>query len=220
MVLNFPGQLQSIFKPSFDLGLGFGGTIEPKDTQAGQGAAVDTDEEGQDVISVVGGGTTSSRHEYNIIGNKDVEFGTSPTDQNYQIFTVGAVGADEDHNIDSIRVNIKKVGTPGTLYANIYAESAGEPTGAILMSGPIVQASVPAGPSWVEINMASAYTLTAATTYALVWSVPAGGDGSNNYVLQENEVDVYPGGAIGYGEPGSWTTATGDYGFEVWGTPV
>lgn len=140
-----------------------------------------------------------------------------------QTFTVGNVGANEEHTIGSVKILIYRVATPGTVNVYIYATSGGEPIGSVLSSGSFDgdTLTTDSGGEWKEVTM-SAYNLQANTQYAIIITAPDG-DASNTARWRgDSSSPTYAGGNYLFRYVGdSWSADTGwDMMFEIWGEVV
>ena len=140
-----------------------------------------------------------------------------------QTFTVGNTGANENHNITSVKLLLYRVESPGTVTVGIRAvDDDGKPTGSDLTSGTTNGNTLPTGSpyEWREITLTS-YTLQASTKYAIVFRVP-NGDSSNSCVWRRDASSpTYTGGSKCYSlnSGSTWTTDTfNDFMFEEYGT--
>ena len=114
-----------------------------------------------------------------------------------QTFTVGNTGANEDHNITSVKLKMSRTGSPGTITVSIRAVDVnGKPTGADLTSGTTDgdTLTTDAAGEWREITLTS-YGLSASTKYAIVVRI-SGGDISNNISWRiDGSTPTYGGGS-------------------------
>ena len=86
-----------------------------------------------------------------------------------QTFTIGNTGANENHNITSVKLKLFRQGSPGMLTVHIRATSGGKPTGSDLTSGTTdgnTLTTAYAG-EWREIAL-TPYELSANTQYAQI----------------------------------------------------
>lgn len=156
---------------------------------------------------------------YNV--NDNSTYGIWGNNWQAQTFTIGTVGANESHNITSVKLKMYREGNPGILTVGIRAvDGAGKPTGADLTSGTINANAftlVPPG-LWYEITL-TPYLLLASTKYAIVCRI-SGGD-ADNEVRWRTDVGaaVYLGGqACSSVDAGvNWSTSTEDNMFEEYG---
>lgn len=136
-----------------------------------------------------------------------------------QAFTIGTVGTNEAFTITSVKLQLYRLGNPGTLTVSIRAVDGEFPTGSDLSTGTIDGNSFVTSGSGdlYEIDM-SAYELQASTKYALVLRATSGD--TSNYVrwLQLNP-GTYSGGRHSYSvnSGSSWTSDNADQIFEIWG---
>jgi len=135
-----------------------------------------------------------------------------------QSFTTGATVL---HTVSQVRVEIFRVGLPGTLYAEIYGTSADHPTGLPMGEGSIDgdALTTDADGLWYTIELDEEIALDTSELYCLVLSVPTGTAAA--YVGWN--VDTANGYADGAEESSTdsgvvWsTTAANDMMFEIWG---
>jgi hypothetical protein len=172
-----------------------------------------------DVVTLV-----PSLHERYII-HDDIQFSMWTTRWCAQTFTVGSVGANENHTITSVKLKMYKLGTLGTVTVSIRGvDGTGKPTGGDLSTGTMNGDTLPIGPpgAWQEITM-TPYVLQSNTQYAIVIRL-AGGDLSNILYERRDETGAAYGGGIAYYSSTGGTTwdtfPDSDCMFEVWGTPI
>jgi len=140
-----------------------------------------------------------------------------------QTFTVGTVGANENHKITSVKLLIRRYNLPGTLTVGIRAtDGSGYPTGSDLTSGSIDGNSLPTTATWTEITVTE-YTLNAGIKYAIVARAPSGS--SVDYVIWslDKSSPTYTGGSAftSSNSGSSWTEdTTKDLMFEEYGTAL
>ena len=110
------------------------------------------------------------------------------------VFTVGAVGPNEDFVIDSISVKLKRQGTPGEVYLNIYKSGVkGKPYGESLSSGSI-QGNDLSNLDFKEINIeVENIILNKDKKYVFLLSI-TGGDEDNMVWARVFNDNLYPGG--------------------------
>jgi hypothetical protein len=117
------------------------------------------------------------------------------------------------HRIDYVYIYALRVGTPGNIKIDIYATSAGKPTGSVLAtSGNVSANGFDTSFSWQKISLISGYNLSALTMYAIVVSKIV--TDADNYVRwgDDGTSPTYSGGTYVYSiDTGStWTISTGD----------
>ena len=142
-----------------------------------------------------------------------------------QTFTVGTVGANEDHDITSVKLLLYRSGSPGTVTVSIRAtDRDGKPTGSDLTNGETDGDTLPTGSpyEWREITLKSCQ-LRAKTKYAIVVRAPHGDVINCIYWRGDRTSPTYTGGSAGTSsDSGStWTMdTTTDYLFEEYGIPA
>lgn len=111
-----------------------------------------------------------------------------------------------------IELYMLKAGTPGDLTVELYADSAGNPTGSALASQVVSASNVSAtSPNWIAVNFDTPYSVTSGTKYHIVVK-GASLSTSNFYMWFIKSGDPYAtdGDAGTSTDAGSnWTTATG-----------
>jgi hypothetical protein len=129
-------------------------------------------------------------------------------------------------NLNAVRVYLVTVGTPTDgVVVNIYATSAGLPTGNSLGTSSSVAASaLSATASAQTFTFASPIALSAGAVYAFVLSRTGAGDDTSYYRATSSvSTSVYAGGNIIFFSPGSgnWSSSpTQDLGFSLLGDPA
>lgn len=89
-----------------------------------------------------------------------------------QTFTVGNTGDNKNHHITSVKLRMKRTGSPGMFIVSIRAvDGAGLPTGPDLTSTLYDGDTLPLVIQWIEITL-PAYRLKKNTQYALVVAGP------------------------------------------------
>lgn len=136
-----------------------------------------------------------------------------------QSFTVGSTS----HTVTSIRVYIKRTGSPGTITISLrHGTEALLPTGADLLSGTIDGDAISTDYVWYTIEATEDVTLEAGQVYAIVmravsgdtdndvqWASDTGGSLANAVASSSTDGGV------------TWASATpADYLFEIWGEPA
>ena len=122
------------------------------------------------------------------------------------VFEVGAVGPDENFNITSLEFQLKRQGSPGTIYVEILKSGIkGTPYGEVLSSGSINGNYLSETDfEWKEIDMTS-YILNAGEKYVFLLYV-IGGDVLNAAQTRIYNRNLYFGGsAVTFTEAG-WDT--------------
>jgi len=118
----------------------------------------------------------------------------------------------------------------GTISVELYAASAGEPTGSALATGSIDNADVPenggAGPDWVTCTLSSSYNLSASTQYVIVLHGASLTAADSVYWSQDDDglgASDFAGGDAGWSinSGSSWSVdTTADYLFKAWGDTI
>lgn len=138
-----------------------------------------------------------------------------------QTFTTGAT---VPHTVTQVRVRLFRVGSPGTLTAQIHRTSAGVPTGQHIGEGDIDADTFTTGTAgaWYTVTLDEETALESSTMYAVVLGARDGGaadyvswryDNANGYA-SGTEVTSTDGGI-------TWSTVgANDMMFEVWGNPA
>ena len=136
-----------------------------------------------------------------------------------QQFTTGAVS----HTITSVRVNLKRVGSPGDVILSLYyADAAHKPTGNAIVSDTLDGDVFAEVSTWYEFTLTET-RLEADQEFAIVIRATTGN--ATDYVEWRWDAGGGLADAVaGLSEDGgiSWTVDVGgaDYLFEVWGNPV
>ncbi len=139
----------------------------------------------------------------------------------YQTFTIGAVGANETFNLNSIKFLINIDSGVERLYCKLYPTIAGgqpNTSGGYLIQGSgNVSAASTADYEWWAVDFGG-YELQAGTTYAMTWSASGTGD-KYVYLRYDSTSASYSGGSEWtYSAIGGWTQDTDDdYLFELQG---
>ncbi len=124
------------------------------------------------------------------------------------------------HKIQSVKLEIYRVSTPGNCTVSIRNTSAGEPLGIRgteeLLSKTFNADDLSTSPTWVEITFPSGLRLNVGTMYAIVlFSVAS----STRWRVDETS-PTYTRGAGWWFFAGSWIAQTMDFMFEEWGVPL
>ena len=156
-------------------------------------------------------------YEYYNTGDDD-DLGIGDTLWYAQTFTVGTVGPNIAHNIESIKLKLYRVGNPGDITVSIRATLLGEPNGIDLSIGTTDGNTLDVDPAgeWREIAM-SAYELQPGFQYAIV--IRSGADTH----WRREVVATYAGGSVwrSLNSGVAWTEfAAQDGMFEEWGSAV
>ena len=128
-----------------------------------------------------------------------------------QKFTAG-----EDANIFSVKINIKKEGTPNDLVIALYTKHAVSNMPDTLITSEEVSASlITTDYSWIEIEFSALPTQVNGTEYFIViYQKTNGGDSSNSYWWKGNSTSS---GAVWSTNAGSsWGALGGGFDFETW----
>ena len=163
------------------------------------------------VASSASAGTLDQQQTDFSVGSGTVDSGETPA----QTFTAGLSGG-----IDQVDLHLESHGPTTPLTVEIRNTSAGDPGGTVLAGQSVPASSVPAAPSWVTFNFATAAPVTAGTQYAIVAS------SSPVSISQHYDWgyggDSYAGGRFTYASPpsGPWTPgSTADLAFKTYVTP-
>jgi hypothetical protein len=129
------------------------------------------------------------------------------------------------HTITSVKLELFRTGSPGTVTVSIKATSSDKPSGADLCSGTTNGNTLPTGSpyEWREITLGSGYDLSASTMYAVVVRISGGSSGNCIKWRADKTSPTYTGGtAVDSRNSGSsWSIRTGkDFMFEDWGDPI
>ena len=110
------------------------------------------------------------------------------------VFEVGAVGPDENFNITSLEVQLRREGSPGTIYAEVRKSGTkGKPYGEVLSSGSINGNHLDEIDfEWKKIDM-TPYTLNVGERYVFFLSITGGDEDNMAWVRVFND-NLYPGG--------------------------
>jgi len=127
---------------------------------------------------------------------------------------------DSSFNTTSIKIKIKRTGTPGAITVSIRAiDGNSKPTGSDLTSGTLDYTDLidDGDTEWMVLPLTD-YTLSASTTYALVIRA-SGGDNSNKFEARIKTAGTYSGGnnLISSDSGGTWTTGSSDILFDLYG---
>ncbi len=126
------------------------------------------------------------------------------------------------HSVTSIRLNLKRVGSPGTMIVSLRNASAGLPTGIDLAYGYLNGSAISTAYTWYEITLNTEYALSASTQYAVVIGAPNGT--VTDYISWYNDSGGGLANAVGSSSTnGGITWVDGspkDYLFEIWGNTV
>lgn len=116
--------------------------------------------------------------------------------------------------LTSVSFYYYKTGTPPSdIKISLQADSAGSPSGTDLATGTLdrtlVTGTTVGGANQVTVNM-SAYTLTNATTYWLVWERSDGSTSTTNWIAitRNAATNDYANGTSKHYNAGAWTTAS------------
>jgi hypothetical protein len=145
----------------------------------------------------------------------------------YQTFTTNTT--DISHSITSVKLKLKRVGTPGNVVASIRHTSNSTtsqtcwtyPTGEDIISATLDGDTFDLAYTWYEFIPDIETCLSANTTYAIVVKADSG-DSSNYVMWQADFGGGYTGGNAGYSiDSGvAWVTnCPTDMLFEIWGNP-
>ena len=129
-----------------------------------------------------------------------------------QSFTIGSAA-----NIDKVTATLRRMGTdPGDLRVEIQTDSLGNPSGTLAhanATATIASTTIStSGYNSTEFAFAAAAPLSAGTTYWLVWDMPNGDPGSDQFVMfyGNSYSDQYPDG-----NAAQWITAWADVNYDL-----
>jgi hypothetical protein len=115
--------------------------------------------------------------------------------------------------VGGMRIKIKNLSCPSDITARIETDNAGAPSGTLAdakATGTIPMASIPSADyGWVTLNFAESFTLTAATLYWLVLSVPDQANNLRYLWLVDGSSPGYTDGAMSSYYSGSWHAVAG-----------
>jgi hypothetical protein len=110
-----------------------------------------------------------------------------------QSFIAGFTGG-----LGRIKLNVYKIGNPGSITVEIRPDSGGSPHASTVLATQTYTGSVLSDQfGWISINFASAASLTSTSTYWIVISA-AGVDSSNMYMIRSRAGNVYANGTMKY----------------------
>ncbi|MFA6969588.1 MAG: choice-of-anchor R domain-containing protein, partial [Candidatus Paceibacterota bacterium] len=122
-----------------------------------------------------------------------------------------------DASLTGIKLNLKKVGSPGDLTVKVVTDHEGDPSRTVLASGTIPASLVTTSAyGFVDVTLASTPTLSANHTYWIIAIAPVS---TNNYfVWGRDSAGGYTQGAARYSsnwnsEHSNWNHVTGDLNF-------
>jgi len=111
-----------------------------------------------------------------------------------QTFTAGITG-----NLSQVDLELSRTGSPGDLIVQIQTVSGGVPSGTILASTTVAEASVIESDvsfDWISVPLSAPVGVTAGTQYAIVLTAPAAPPCCDGYKWAALFQDVYPGGTL------------------------
>jgi Tfp pilus assembly protein PilX len=111
-----------------------------------------------------------------------------------------------DALMNSIKLYIKKVSTPGNLTVRIVTDNAGSPGSTTLLTGTLSASLVSTSFGWVTVTMPSTPILDANRTYWLV--IDGASNSSRYYIIGANSTYGNGQGKIGRQSAGSWSNTT------------
>ncbi len=127
------------------------------------------------------------------------------------------------YTITSVKLNMYKIGSPGTLTVYIKAtDGAGKPTSSVLASGTYNANTITDGhpPEWIEISLGAGVLLTSGIKYALYYKLSNPDVNNSTRHTADETSPTYTGGSFISSTDGgsSWTvSASVDLLFETWG---
>lgn len=152
--------------------------------------------------------------------------GDDGTDRVYsQYWQAQTFTPSEGHRITSVKLKLRRIGSPGILFARIRAtDENGHPTGDDLCSGSIDSAIISStAAAWYEITLGAGAELSPDVKYAIVCNTSGGS--YNDYIEWscDNSSPTYEKGwgVVSENFGSTWADRlTRDYMFEEWGEPV
>jgi hypothetical protein len=157
---------------------------------------------------------------YNTNDDVSIGYATSGT-WIAQTFTVGAVGTNENHTINMVKLKLNTNGAnPGTINVLIQGvDGSNKPDGNTLASGSADASGVGVSPgSWLSVLLGAGTTLSVSTQYAIV-TYQTGGTANHLMWRQDNAGATYAGGMRNYSTDSGSTWAqdsSRDMMFEEW----
>lgn len=124
------------------------------------------------------------------------------------------------YDLEFMKIKMRRTGSPGTMTFEVYATSAGKPTGSVLATGTVNANLITTDTAgeWVTLAFTTPYTVADATMYAFVYKYSA--CDASNFIEHHTDTDNgYAGGTYVYSTNGgsSWVAYGGaDQGFEAW----
>jgi hypothetical protein len=126
-----------------------------------------------------------------------------------QTFTTSAT---TQYSVTSVRLEMLRVLTPGTVTVSVRRASGGVPTGVDLTSGTINGDSLSTSPQWYDIQMTTETSLELNSSYAIVVSA-ASGDAANYVCWRYASAGGYAGGNGATSTDGgiTWSTSPAEF---------
>jgi hypothetical protein len=126
-----------------------------------------------------------------------------------------------EYSVTSVRLELLRVGSPGTVTVAIRHAAGNVPTGTNLTSGMINGNLLGTSAAWYDIVMSTEETLELDSSYAIMVSASSG-DAANYVCWRKVNAGGYAGGtgSTSANSGVSWTAQTWDQMFELWGNPA
>lgn len=143
------------------------------------------------------------------------------TNDEAQTFTAGIIG-----NLSQVDLELSRTGSPGDLVVQIRTVSGGVPSGTILASMTVAEASVTLSDvsfDWISVPLSAPVAVTAGTQYAIVLTAPAAPPCCDGYKWAASFQDPYPGGTLAQlsGSGAAWQSIPSvDFAFKTYVTPL
>ena len=165
--------------------------------------------------AIVALGTVASADQAWEVNNQNFQFGHTATVRDVAQSFKPAV----NNTLNTVAVNIKKVGTPGDLTVMLLSDSAGSPSRTVLASANIDSSSVTDVYGWIGASFTNPPTLVSGTSYWLALSTSS--SSGSNYYYWASDSNNGDGNGVGKysnnwntGSP-TWTIITGDLNYRT-----
>ncbi|MDE2078913.1 MAG: hypothetical protein KGI73_00850 [Patescibacteria group bacterium] len=165
--------------------------------------------------ATVAGGTSSTPNQSWAVENTDVPVGNVTTNADVAESFVPSVS----QTLNTVSLNLKKVGSPGDLTIKIVTDNNGQPGSAVLASGVVSASTVAGSYAFVNAALSSSPSLTAGHTY---WIIAVATIDANNYfVWGSDSAGGYTAGALKNSANWTannpvWNTLPGNADFKTW----
>ena len=143
-----------------------------------------------------------------------------------QIFHVGTVGRNVEFLASYLKLKTWKYGAPPATAVFTYSiravNTSHQPTGSDLCSGSVDMSSWTTAQTWKTLKFTSKAKLSRDTDYAICMRSPISPNAANCAALRYNSGNVYAGGHDLFSDTAgaTWTNATNDFVFDVYGWPI